>query len=42
MKTNEKYRVVKIDWSGGLRYPRLQRIAGAPDRLGDILSPRAR
>lgn len=42
VKTNEKYRVVKIDWTGGLRYPRLQRIAGAPDRLGDILSPRAR
>jgi len=40
VKTNEKYRVVKIDWTGGLRYPRLERIAGTPDRLGDILSPR--
>ena len=42
VKTNEKYRVVKIDWTGGLRYPRLERVAGTPDRLGDILSPRAR
>ena len=42
VKANEKYRVVKIDWKGGLRYPRLERIAGTPDRLGDILTPRAK
>ncbi len=42
VKANEKYRVVKINWTGGLRYPRLERIAGTPDRLGDILGPRTR
>jgi predicted metalloprotease with PDZ domain len=42
VKAGEKYRVVKIDWKGGLRYPRLERIAGTPDRLGDILSPRGK
>lgn len=40
IKANEKFRVVKLDWSGGLRYPRLERIPGTPDRLGDILAPR--
>lgn len=40
VKAGEKFRVVKLDWKGGLRYPRLERIEGAPDRLGDILSPR--
>jgi predicted metalloprotease with PDZ domain len=30
---------VKIDYHGGLRYPHLERIAGTPDRLDDILSP---
>lgn len=40
VKAGEKYKVVRIDWKGGLRYPRLERIEGTPDRLGDILSPR--
>ena len=40
VKANEKYRVVRIAWTGGLRYPRLQRVDDAPDRLGDILTPR--
>jgi predicted metalloprotease with PDZ domain len=30
---------VKIDYHGGLRYPRLERIPGTPDRLDDILAP---
>jgi len=42
VKTGEKFRVVKLDWTGGLRYPRLERIVGTPDRLGDILSPRTK
>ena len=29
-------RTVTIDYTGGLRYPHLQRIPGAPDRLGPI------
>ena len=40
VKAGDKYRVVTIDWKGGLRYPRLERVEGTPDRLGDILSPR--
>ena len=31
---------VRIDYRGGLRYPHLERVAGTPDRLGAILSPR--
>ncbi|MCY1648946.1 peptidase M61 [Caulobacter sp. SL161] len=40
IKDGFRYKMVKIDYRGGLRYPRLERIAGAPDRLGDILTPR--
>lgn len=40
VKTGEQYRVVRLAWSGGLRYPHLERIEGTPDRLGDILAPR--
>jgi hypothetical protein len=29
---------VKIPYYGGLRYPRLERIANTPDRLDDILA----
>jgi len=29
-----------LDYRGTLRYPRLQRIAGQPDRLGTLLAPR--
>ncbi len=32
-------RMLEIDYHDGLRYPRLERIPGTPDRLGDILSP---
>jgi len=32
-------RILEIAYHDGLRYPRLERIPGAPDRLGDILSP---
>lgn len=40
VKTGEQYRVVRIAWTGGLRYPHLERIEGTPDRLGDILTAR--
>lgn len=40
VKTGEQYRVVRLAWTGGLRYPHLERIEGTPDRLGDILAPR--
>jgi predicted metalloprotease with PDZ domain len=31
------YKVVKLNYHGGERYPRLERVAGTPDRLDDIL-----
>ena len=31
---------LKLDWTGGLRYPVLQRVAGTPDRLDAIAAPR--
>ncbi len=40
IKDGSRYKMVKIDYRGGLRYPRLEKIAGTPDRLGDILTPR--
>ncbi len=40
VKAGEHYKTVHLAYKGGLRYPRLERIAGTPDRLGDILEPR--
>ena len=36
------YRVVKLDYHGGEHFPTLERVAGTPDLLGDILSPLAK
>lgn len=36
----DRYRTVRIEYRHGLRHPHLERIAGTPDRLGDILAPR--
>ena len=33
------YRVVKIDYHGGERYPHLERVNATPDMLGQILQP---
>ncbi len=40
VKTAERYRTVQIPYSGGLRYPALERVEGTPARLDDILTPR--
>ena len=40
VKAGEHYKTVQLAYKGGLRYPRLERIAATPDRLGDILEPR--
>ena len=40
VKDGERYRMVRIDWRGGLRYPALERIAGTPDLLGAQMAPR--
>ena len=42
VKDGDQYRTVVLDYHDGLRYPRLERIPGTPDRLGDILTPRRR
>ena len=36
------YKVIKLDYHGGERYPQLERVSGIPDRLGDILKPEAK
>ena len=40
VKQGDLYRSVRIDYHGGLRYPRLERIAGTPALLDQILAPR--
>lgn len=40
VKTFDRYNTVRIAYAGGLRYPHLQAIKGAPDRLSGILKPR--
>ena len=40
VKNGEIYRTFRIEYRDGLKYPHLERIAGAPDRLGAILAPR--
>jgi predicted metalloprotease with PDZ domain len=38
VKMDETYRVIKVDYAGGPRYPVLQRIEGKPALLDDILA----
>jgi predicted metalloprotease with PDZ domain len=33
------FKVLKVDYHGGERYPVFERVASVPDRLGDILKP---
>ncbi|CAN5145015.1 M61 family metallopeptidase [soil metagenome] len=40
VKDGDHYRTVSFDYHDGLRYPHLERIPGAPDRLGDLYAPR--
>ncbi|MFN7109761.1 MAG: peptidase M61, partial [Brevundimonas sp.] len=42
VKDGDQYKTVALDYHDGLRYPRLERVAGTPDRLSDILTPRKR
>lgn len=41
LKNLDRWRTVRIDYRDGPRYPRLERLAGTPDRLSAILKPRA-
>jgi len=40
IKQGDLYRSIKVDYHGGLRYPRLERINGTPALLDDILDRR--
>lgn len=39
IKTDDRYRSVRIDYHEGMRYPHLEPVAGTPDRLSRILTP---
>lgn len=41
VRTADRFRTVKIDYRGGLRYPHFEHIAGQPDYLEQILKARA-
>jgi predicted metalloprotease with PDZ domain len=40
VKTADRFKVVSIDWTGGLRYPHLERDPARPDLLDAILAAR--
>jgi len=40
VQNGDHFRTVAIDWHGGLRYPRLERIGTGPASLDQILSPK--
>lgn len=40
IRFGEAFKTIRIDYRGGHRYPRLERIAGKPAYLDDILAPR--
>ncbi|MEZ6023732.1 MAG: hypothetical protein R3C16_10055 [Hyphomonadaceae bacterium] len=40
VKSGDQYRAITLNYHDGLRYPHLERIRGASDRLGAILTPR--
>lgn len=42
IKSGDRFRTVAFDYREGLRYPRLERVEGTPDRLSEILAPRRR
>ena len=40
VKRGDLYTTLMLDYRGGLRYPKLERVADAPDHLGPLLAPR--
>jgi hypothetical protein len=36
------YQTLSLDYHGGIRYPHLERIAGTPDMLAQIMAPHAK
>lgn len=39
MKRGDRFETIDINYHGGLRYPKLDRVQGTPDLLGEILAP---
>ena len=42
VSSNKEFRVVKLDYHAGEKYPRLERVTGTPDLLGNIIQPLAK
>ncbi len=42
LKSGDRFRTVAFNYHDGLRYPRLERIEGTPDRLADIFAARTK
>ena len=40
VKSGDQYRTVNVAYRGGLRYPKLERIEGTPDRLSELFTPK--
>jgi predicted metalloprotease with PDZ domain len=40
VRKDDRFKTVRIDYHDGLKYPRLERIPGTPDRLTAIFTPR--
>ncbi|MGO1070806.1 M61 family metallopeptidase [Lysobacter sp. CA199] len=40
VKNADVFKTLRIDYRGGLRYPKLERIDGTPDRLSKIFAPK--
>ncbi|HWF46531.1 MAG TPA: hypothetical protein VG168_05970 [Bryobacteraceae bacterium] len=40
VKRADEFQTIDIDYHGGLRYPKLERVDGTPDRLDAILAPK--
>ncbi|MDP3403050.1 MAG: peptidase M61 [Brevundimonas sp.] len=42
VRNGQRIRTLDLNYTGGLRYPRLERIEGTRDRIGDIMTARRR
>jgi hypothetical protein len=40
LKSGDRFKIARLDYHDGLRYPHLERDAAEPARLDDILAPR--
>jgi predicted metalloprotease with PDZ domain len=40
IKSGDLYRTARLDWHGGLRYPRLEKVGKGPGTLDALLAPR--